>query len=684
MISTPALAWALSAVPILNKAFAQAAGPAKPDVEWRQYGANIANTKYSPLADIDAANFNKLEIAWRFGSAALGARPEYNWQSTPLVVKGRLYVTAGSRRDVVALDAANGELLWMHRVDEGVRATRAARNLSGHGVSYWTDGTEERILYVTIGYQLVSLDAKTGLPDPNFGDKGIVDLKQNNDQELDLVNADISLHATPAIGKNVVIVGAAHSTGQVPRLRRNAKGYVRGFDVKTGKRLWIFHTIPQPGEFGRDTWLDKDAPENTGNGGVWAQISVDEELDLVYLPVELATGDEVGIYRRGNALFGESLVAVDLHTGKRKWHYQFIHHGVWDHDLPCAPMLCDIPHNGKIVKALAQPSKQAWLYVLNRETGEPLWPIVERKVATDTDVPGEELSKTQPFPSKPPPYDRQGVLPGDLIDWTPELKAQALEIASHYRMGPMFTPAIMSKLDGKWGTLTLPGTQGGTNWPGGCFDVETNIAYVYSKTQLAVGNIIKNPRAVESGFEYVRGYEGAPTGGRPVGDEDGPPPADRGAPAQSTGQLRPGQLTVQGLPLFKPPYGRITAIDLTKGDITWQVAHGATPDVIRNHPALKGVTIPRTGQAGIVGPIVTKTLVICGDPQTHTDETGRKGARLRAYDKTTGEERGALFLPAGQTGGVMTYRLGGVQYLVVAVGGQGYSAELIAFRTLRS
>ncbi|WP_207801824.1 PQQ-binding-like beta-propeller repeat protein [Phenylobacterium hankyongense] len=642
-----------------------ARGPHAKDVEWRSFAGDLANTRYSPLDQINAANFNDLEVAWRFKTDAFGARPEYQFESTPLMIGGVIYTTAGSRRDVVALDAATGEILWMHREDEGQRAEVAPRKLSGRGLAYWTDGVEGRILYVTIGYQLVALDAKSGLPVPGFGVNGVVDLKQDDDQDIDPILSDIGLHATPCVAKDVVIIGAAHSVGNIPKTFKNTKGYVRGFDVRTGKRLWIFHTIPKKGEFGYDTWLD--GTENIGSGGVWCQISVDEELNLAYLGVELPTGDEEGGHRRGDALFGESLVAVDLHTGERRWHYQMVHHGLWDYDTCCAAILVDIPVRGKIVKALAQPSKQSFLYVLNRETGKPIWPIPEKRVPKG-DVPGEWYSPTQPHPSKPPAYDVQGIDPSVLIDYTPELHAQALKLIANYRIGPIFTPPTVYHPEGSWGTLTAPNLTGGTNWAGGSYDPEHHIVYVYSKTQADVMMAVKNTDPAESDFDYVNMRAAPRAPGKPP-ERDG---------------FRPGLLTVQGLPLLKPPYGRITAIDLTKGDIAWQIAHGETPDEIRNHPALKGVKIPRTGRAGsLIGPLTTKTLVVCGEAGFVTTPSGARGAMLRAYDKATGEEKGAVYLPAPQSGAPMTYMLGGAQYIVLAIGGGNYSGELVAFRLPR-
>jgi quinoprotein glucose dehydrogenase len=317
-----------------------------PNGEWKTYGGDLGNTRYSPLEQINATNFSKLEVAWRFKTDSLGPTREYTFESTPLMIDGVVYSTAGSRRAVVALDAATGELLWIHRLDEGERGKAAPRQLSGRGLAYWKNGNDARILYVTPGYQLVALDAHTGLRIPTFGKAGIVDLKQNDDQDMDLVTGEVGLHATPVVAKDVVIVGAAHRTGANPKTIRNVKGYVRGFDVRTGERLWIFHTIPQPGEFGHESWL-KGSAENTGNTGVWAQISVDEDLETVYLPVEEPTGDYFGANRPGDGLFGETLLAVDLYTGKRKWHYQLVHHGIWDNDIPCAPILIDVTVDGR-------------------------------------------------------------------------------------------------------------------------------------------------------------------------------------------------------------------------------------------------------------------------------------------------------------------------------------------------
>jgi quinoprotein glucose dehydrogenase len=660
--------------------------------EWPTYGGDLGNTRYSPLDQINRDNFNNLEIAWRFKTDNLGPRPEFNFQSTPLMVKGRLYSTAGSRRAVVALDAATGEMIWMHSQHEGERGEKAPRQLSGRGLAYWSDGTDERILYVTPGYRLAALDAKTGAPVPEFGKDGIVDLKRDFDQEIDPIDSDVGLHAAPIVAGNTIIIGAAHRVSFVPRSKTNVKGYIRGYDVRTGERLWIFHTIPRPGEFGSETWEDKESLSYTGNTGVWAQMSVDEELGLAYLPVESPTGDLYGGHRPGAGLFGESLVAVDLKTGKRRWHYQLVHHGIWDWDIPCAPILVDLTIGGKRVKAVVQPTKQAWVFVFDRATGVPLWPIEERPVP-QSDVPLEKTSPTQPVPLKPPPFDRQGVSIDDLIDFTPELRAEAVKLVSRYKLGPIYTPPVLSRWEGPYATLVLPNNNGGPNWPGGAVDPETGILYIYSWTQAAAHALIRDPE--RSDMEYIRGFAAPPA---TDGDRGTVPLiAGGGARAQSGGRRggRGGggdgegegggggaaRLLVQGLPLIKPPYGRISAIDLNAGEIVWQVPHGETPDAVRNHPALKGLNVPRTGRpSGRIGTLVTRTLVIAGEPGFVTTPSGERGAMLRAYDKATGADIGAVYMPAPQTGSPMTYMLNGEQYIVVAISGGSYSGELLAFK----
>lgn len=640
--------------------------------EWRTYGGDLASTRYSPLDQITKDNFNKLEVAWRFKTESLGARPEFNLQSTPLMVNGVLYSTAGSRRAVVALDAATGELLWMHSENEGKRGEGAPRRLSGRGVAYWTDGRSARIYYVTPGYRLIALDAKTGELIRSFGTDGVVDLKQDDDQEMDLVTGEIGLHSAPIVANDVIVIGAAHLAGQRPKVKNNQKGYIRGFDVRTGKRLWIFHGIPRAGEFGNNTWLHESWAA-TGNTGSWAQMSADEELGLVYVPMELPTGDYYGGHRPGAGLFGESLVALDIKTGKRRWHYQLVHHGIWDMDVPSAPILCDIVVDGRTIKAVAQPTKQAWLYVFDRATGEPVWPIEERPVPQG-DVPTEWYSPTQPFVTKPPAHDRQGVTRDDLIDFTPELRAQAEEVMARYKIGPLFTPPVVSTWPAPLGTLLVPSILGGANWPGGSFDPETNLLYVYSITQASPIGLV--PSEGRSDMPYIVGVARPPsTTAAPAG----PGGAAAGGGGGGGGGEGGSTLSVEGLPLIKPPYARITAIAMNKGEIVWQVAHGETPDNIKNHQKLKGLDIPRTGRIGRIGTLTTKTLIISGEAGFVTTPQGR-GAYLRAYDKATGADAGAVYMPAGETGSPMTYMWEGRQYIVLGIGGGNYPAELLAFR----
>ena len=662
-------------LPILVASDAGLLGQVRPrDGEWATYGGDLASRRYRPFDQINRENFKDLEVAWRFKTDALGPRPEFNFQSTPLMVDGVLYTTAGTRRAVVALDAATGEMLWMSREDEGKRGEAAPRRLSGRGLAYWTDGRESRIVYVTPGYQMVALDARTGRRVPGFGRNGVVDLKLEMDQPIDLESGEVGLHAAPIISNNVIIVGAAHLPGGTPKSRIHEKGYIRGYDARTGKRLWIFHTLPQNGEFGNETWL-QDSWAYTGNVGVWAQMTIDEELGMLYMPVELPTGDYYGGHRPGNGLFGESLVALDLKTGQRKWHYQLVHHGIWDFDIPCAPILADITVNGRTIKAIAQPTKQNWLYVFDRVTGEPVWPIEERPVPKG-DVPGEWYAATQPFVTKPAPYDLQGVSIDDLIDFTPELRAEAVKLVSRYKIGPLFTPPPVSRWDGPRGLIMVPSSTGGANWPGGSLDPETNILYIYSFRQPTVIGMINDP--ARSDMNFINGQ---------ARDPNAPPPAPAApaAPGAVAGEGGGPALTVQGLPLLKPPYGTITATDLNRGEIVWQVAHGETPDAVRNHPALKGLNIPRTGRpAGRIGTLVTKTLVIAGEPGFFTMPNGQRGAMLRAYDKATGAEVGAVPMPAPQTGSPMTYMLNGRQYLAVPISGAGYSGELVVFRAPQS
>jgi quinoprotein glucose dehydrogenase len=588
-------------------------------------------------------------------------------------VNNTLYTTAGTRRAVAALDPATGEMLWMHREDEGARGSAGARQGAGRGLAWWSspDGTDQRIIYVTPGYRMLALDARTGTPVASFGENGVVDLKQNFDQEIDPDGGNIGLNATPLVVGDVVVVGAAHRPAGNPDAAWDVRGYVRGFDVRSGKRLWIFHTIPARGEVGYDTWED-GAAERNGNTGVWAQMSADLELGLVYLPVEMPTADYNGFNRPGDGLFGEALVAVEVATGERKWHYQTVHHGLWDYDLPCAPILFDMQVDGRTIKALAQPTKSAFLFVLNRETGEPIWPIEERPVP-QSDSPFEMSSPTQPIPTWPRPFDRQGFSADVLNDLTPALRAEAEKVMAQYRTGPLYTPPAVDTPGGPLGTLMLPADVGGANWPGGSLDPETNRLYIHSHT--AVFTLRNVPADLEP-------FDPSPAASTPPPALGGlgPRPGGLGAqPGAGRGTFLQGTI-----PLIKPPYDRITAYDMNTGEMLWQKPHSTTPDNIRNNPALAGLDVSRLGAYGriFIGTLTTKTLVIAGEGDVHTNAAGDTVALMRAYDKDTGEDvEGQVEMPAKQTGSPMTYLHNGKQYIVVAVSQSGANAgaELIAY-----
>jgi glucose dehydrogenase len=675
--------------------FGQTAGmPSTRNGDWPHYTADIHGTRYSPLDQINASNFNQLEVAWRYKTDNLGPRPEFKLEGTPVAIRGVLYTTGGTRRSVVALDGRTGEVIWTHSLREGKRAAVSPRQLSGRGVSYWSDGRgDERVIYITTGYQMVELNAKTGALVPSFGKGGILDLKlgvvKGKGEQIDLETGEIGVHSTAAVVKDVAIIGSAMREGATVATHNNTKGLVRAFDVRTGKLLWTFNTIPKPGEFGNDTWENESWAVN-GNTGVWTQITVDEELGLVYLPVETPTSDFYGGHRPGNNLFAESLVCVDLKTGQRKWHYQFVHHPIWNFDNSSAALLLDINVNGKAIKAVASPSKLGWLYVFDRVTGQPVWPIEERAVP-QSDIPGEKTAATQPFPTKPPAYARNYLkVPDDLIDFTPELRAQALERLKKYRYEPSpFTPPVLGNANGPLYGAIVASTA--TNWPGSAADPETHVVYAQAGN-MAVGarSLVAPPKGF-SDIGYVSGVAGqefrevlgpgdccaADAPQRPRQEAAAAPPAAAGAGAEGP----TAGLTVQGLPMVKPPYGLLSAINLDRGELMWQVPHGDTPDNIRNHPLLAGKNIPKTGQAGTsgVGLMVTKTLVVMGDPQVTAPPGRQRGAMLRAYDKQTGREVGAVWMPAPQSGSPMTYLADGKQYIIVAVSGGVYSGEYIAF-----
>ena len=606
--------------------------------DWPTYHGSFGAQRYSPLDQINAENVDSLEIAWRFSTENFGPTTDFNNPSTPLEIDGVLYADIASTRNVVALNATTGQVLWMWRPDEGERFDHAPRKGAGRGLAFWREGDTSRILDITPGFQLISLDAKTGYPDPNFGSNGRVELFDGLRNSDGFEDIDIGSSAPPFVMNDVIVVGPAHRVGMRPRSKSNVKGDVRGFDVRSGELLWTFHTIPERGEVGFETWLDSGV-NFTGNAGVWAPMSGDPDLGHVYLPVESATGDRFGADRPGDNLYSSSIVALDIKTGERQWHYQLTHHDIWDWDIPSAPVLADLPNGRKVLMSV---TKQSWVYTFDRATGEPIWPIEELPVPAG-DVPREWYSPTQPIPTRPAPFDRQGFTEDDLIDFTPELRALALEAVADFRLSPSVysPPSLADASDGTRGTLALPSSTGGANWEGSALDPETGILYIPSRTALGVMSVGKDP---DSDLDY----------------------------SQSFGVRVP---RVQGLDIVKPPYGRITAIDMNSGDHLWQIANADTPDRIANHPALEGIDIPRTGVPTRAGIVATKTLLLVGEGG------GGAGASpiLRAIDKQTGDIVAEIELPNPQSGLPFTYEHDGIQYLAMFVSGGGMPAELVAY-----
>jgi quinoprotein glucose dehydrogenase len=614
--------------------------------EWRTYGGDAGHSKYAPLDQINQTNVKSLRVAWRWLSVDedLKARARatndpamkylsiatYLNEATPLMVRGVLY-TATSYSQIAAIDGRTGKTIWTYDPQFYNEGRPPEHGFLTRGLSYWTDGREERLLWAGGLAHLISIDAKTGKPDPKFGKGGMVDLTVGLGRPF---NTKIySVDSPPLITRDVVIVGSEmpeNVTGiDMPQ------GHVRGYDVRTGALKWTFHTIPQPGEFGNETW-EKDSWATTGGVNIWTHLSADDELGYVYLPVGTPMNDFYGGRRPGDNLFADSLVCIDARTGKRIWHYQFTHHPIWDYDPPAAPNLIDITVDGRRIKAVAQITKQGFIFVFDRVTGKPVWPIEERPVPAST-VPGERTAPTQPFPTKPPLYERFGVSEDDVIDFTPELKAQGLEILRKFDFGPGYTPPT------ERGTIVRPGYSGGANWWGAAFDPDTGRLYVPSWSAFSMAALRK-----QTGDREHVGY--AP--GR-VGD------AGLGCCVQGP----------QGLPLFKPPYSSITAYDMNRGEKLWAVPHGDGP---RDHPALKALNLPPLGSLEKPGgPLLTKTLLFIGQ--------GLVSSKFRAFDKDTGAVLWEFDLPGKSSAAPITYMLDGKQYVVVAVGGGDDKDEYVAF-----
>lgn len=637
------LAFAGSVLPALS--FAQHGAPAG---QWPNHSGDRGSTKYAPLDQINRDNIDDLGIVWRWKTIDTEIAQANNlragaFKATPLMIDGVLYVSTAISQ-VAAIDAGTGETLWIHDPESYKQGYPANSGFQHRGVAYWTDGTDQRIVIATGGRQLIALNAKTGAPYDDFGQNGWVDLgvglgRVENEKK-------IGFNSPPAIVGDTIVVGSIISDGPVrPEM---PPGHVRGYDVRTGEQKWIFHTIPLEGELGNDTWFD-NSWKYSGNTNVWGPMTVDEELGYVYLPLSTPTNDWYGGHRRGDNLFAESIVCLNGETGERVWHFQGVRHGLWDYDFPCPANLVDITVDGRPIKALAQVSKQGFIYVFDRATGEPVWPIEDRPV-TQTTVPGEYTAATQPFPTKPPPFERQGVSIDDLIDFTPELREEAIEIVRDYILGPLFTPPSLKIDGGTQGSLMLPGAGGGANWPGGAYDPETGIIYIHSNTIPRISGLIKaDPQ--RSSFRYVRGN-----------------------PSYILGP--------KGLPLLKPPYGRITAMDLNKGEIAWQVAHGDGPG---DHPAIAHLNLPPLGATthrGLTsgGPLVTKTLLFFTQAQRKLDgDMATDGYFFRAFDKATGEVLWERTLTKPPNGVPMTYMHEGRQFIVFSTGGGSDGGELLAF-----
>jgi quinoprotein glucose dehydrogenase len=713
--------------------------------EWRYWGADAWSTRYSPLDQINANNFDSLQVAWQWNAGQYG-EDEY-YRTTPLFANGRLLTVATNRRKAFAIDPATGKTLWQWGIDEGIRWQKAPRQFAGRGLAYWTDGTNERVIVTTPGYHLAFVDAKTGKGDPNIGPKhdGVIDLMEglgytlvplavDDDQPLEIseayparkakpgekwdpvkkIGADGTMGIDPAEGQiaassppivvgDVVVVGNSSIHGYYPLRKHNVPGFIRGFDIRTGKQLWKFNLVPQPGEFGADTWKNgsKIGTEGVGKVDAWATYSADPELGLVYIPVGMPIADEYGGHRPGNNLFANSIVAIDVKTGKRKWHYQFVHHDIWDYDVPMAPNLLDVTVNGQRRKIIASTTKQGWIYTLDRVTGEPIWPIEEKPVL-QSEVPGEETSPTQPIPTRPAPYAQQGLEAEDLIDYTPAIRDSALKLAKQCRMGPYFIPG--SPLDGKGKngpsqfkcSWYAPGASGGVNIDGGAAaDPVTGMLYVGGQTGLSTIAVAKDPC---SELNYTSPHDscGKTGAAKPPTNYKPTTTAGRGGGfARLNIPTYIGPNPQQGVSILKPrELGGITAYDMNSGDKKWWVPNGNRwREVTTSDPLFAGVKLPRVpalgGQAEV---ITTKTLVIHGTGRSGGAGGGRAGRgaagggrggapgagpQLYAFDKATGKQVGAVNIPSVNSAVPMTFMYQGKQYVVFATGA-GDNTSLVA------
>ena len=623
----------LVAMTVLPPIPAQAQTGAAPH-EWRSYGGDPGHTKYSPLDQIDRDNVDELQIVWTWTSVDETLRAEnpvirdgrqfrtYAHEVTPLLVDGVLYTTTNLGQ-IAAIEPTTGDTLWSYDPGLYLEGRPAVHGFLTRGLAYWTDGDDARLFYAGGRTYLVSVDAENGEPDPDFGRNGRVDLKRGLGRTIDASQYAVS--SAPVVVGTTVVVGSAMTEGTG---RQEAPpGHVRGYDVRSGEMKWVFHTIPQPGEFGHETWGNESWTQ-AGGANVWSNMSADPELGYVYLPVGSPVTDYYGGHRPGDNLFANTLVCLDAETGEHVWHFQFVHHTLWDYDLPAAPNLIDITVDGREIKAVAQITKQGFTFVFDRATGDPVWPIEERPVPPST-VPGERASPTQPYPTKPPVYLTNGALEADLIDFTEELRAEALEIYATHTAGPLYTPPALG------GNIVRPGWSGGANWWGAAFDPETGRLYVPSWAHFSF--VVMEP----------------------------------GDPARSDLTIRPRVSNLpgpRGLPLFKPPYSQLAALDMNAGDLLWNVPLGDGP---RDHEALRGLDLAPLGnyeKSG--GPLLTGTLLFIGQ--------GIESRTLRAFDKDTGYELFEMELPARSSSAPITYLADDRQYIVMAIGGGDATEQLIA------
>ncbi|MEE2638280.1 MAG: pyrroloquinoline quinone-dependent dehydrogenase [Acidobacteriota bacterium] len=630
-----------------GSAFAQYGAP---NGEWPVYGGDQGGTKYSALDQIDGSNFSDLQIVWRWDSVdaaldletlreRLGQISIRGFQVTPLMIDGTLYLSTAMYQ-TAAIDAGTGETKWVYdpRVYDGGLPTHG---YGSRGIAYWSDSEtdDERIFWGTTEGYLHAVDAKTGEPVLGFGANGRVDLTEGipratrgdvNYQGRNL----LQVKSPPVVLRDVVVTPTIISDFVIKK--EAPPGWLKGIDARTGDTKWVFRTVPQADDFGSDSWLN-ESWRYSGNANVWPPMAADEETGYVFLPIGTPTSDYYGGHRLGDNLFAESVVAVDMETGQRMWHFQAVHHGVWDYDFPAAPTLIDVTVDGRSIKAIAQVSKQGFTYVFDRVTGDPVWPIEERPVETDTDLEGEVLSPTQPFPTKPPPFEYQGISIDDLVDFTPEIRALAVEAVQNFRLGGLFTPPMLSVDGGLQGTIQRPHIAGGASWSGSGADPETGILYVPS----------------ENRFSVLKYYT--------------PDPAEGGNLRYTQADFDSGTQPAmpQGLPLLKPPYSRMTAIDLNEGDHAWMQPNG-DGDRFRNHPRLRDLDLPPLGGEGHGGPLVTETLLISALSAGGSDG----GPRLIARDKTSGQIVGSVDLPAGAIGTPMTYRHDDAQYVALTIGGE--------------